>query len=141
MRNPIRLSCILLLSILPTVGQAQQRILLVGVKQAKECEFATRPLQADLRQINFPPNWTFVVACNPIAWQALQRMADAAQTNTAFTNLHGNVTVLNGGMYRATLPLRGTLHLTPIAVLEHEFGHIVCACQDELKADRAAGYR
>jgi hypothetical protein len=124
----------------PALAQSQ-RILVVGVKQVADCQFATRPLQADLRQINFPRNWTFVVACNPIAWDNLQTKADAFETHTAFTNLHRRMTVLNGWMYREALPLPGTAHSTPSMVLRHELGHIVCACPDEVQADRAGGIR
>ncbi len=140
MRNPIRLVCILLLSMLPSSGQAQ-RILVVGVRQKADCEFATRPLQADLRQVSFPGNWTLLVACNFIAWQNLRRRADALQTNTAFTNLPGHLTVLNGAIYREMPPLKGSHFLTPASVLKHELGHIICACGDEARANRAADLR
>ena len=140
MRNPIRLVCILLLSMLPSSMQAQ-RILVVGVRQRTECEFATRPLQADLRKVSFPKDWTLLVACNSVAWQNLRRRADALQTNTAFTNMAGHLTVLNGAIYRDMPPLRGTAFLTPSGVLKHELGHIVCACNDEFQADRAGNVR
>ena len=81
----------------------------------------------------------FVVACNPTAWEELQRNADASGTSTAFTNVRGHITILNGTIYLQSLPLRGTTHRTPRMVLEHEYGHLVFQCGDEGKADRAVG--
>lgn len=138
MKNPYRLSCILLLSMLPVAAPAQ-KILVAGVKQVASCEFAVRALQADLRTMDFPKDWTFVIACTQIAWEKLQRKADTLQTNTGFTNVQGRITVINARIYFEMPPLSGTTHPTPQLVLQHERGHIVCGCNDEWKADRAAG--
>ena len=138
MRNPYRLSCILLFFMLPVAAPAQ-KILVAGVKKVAACEFAVRPLQADLRTTHFPKDWTFVLACTQTAWEKLQRLADAFQTNTGFTNVPGRITVINARIYLEMPPLSGTTHPTPKLVLQHERGHIVCGCNDEWKADRAAG--
>jgi hypothetical protein len=122
-----------------TVCAHAQRILVAGVKQPADCQFATAPLIKDLRGIGFPRDWTIVVACNPIEWQKLQRKGDAFGTNTAYTNLDGRITVVNAEIYRESLLLHGTTHSTPKLVLEHEHGHVVCQCNDEGQADRAAG--
>jgi len=58
---------------------------------------------------------------------------------TAFTNLKGRLTVLNGMIYLQPVPLRGTNQRTPKSVLQHELGHILCKCSDEAKADKTAG--
>lgn len=138
MRNPYRLSCILLFFMLPVAAPAQ-KIVVAGVKEAADCAFAAHPLQADLRTAHFPADWTFVLACTPIVWEKLQRMADAFETNTGFTNLQGRITVLNGRIYLEMPPLSGTTHPTAKLILQHEHGHILCGCNDEWKADRAAG--
>jgi len=108
-----------------------------GVTRVADCEFATKPLLADLQAVRYPHKWTIVVACNGIVWQRLQRRADAQGTNTAFTNLQHGITVLNGLMYLEMVPLRGSVHARPRLVLKHEYGHILCKCQDEIVADRA----
>lgn len=136
MRNPIRLLGILLLFALPLSSHAQ-RILVVGAKRVASCDFATRPLMHDLRTAHYPVEWTIVVACNQVVWEQLRQKADALQTNTAFTNLKKRITVINGDIYRATLPLLGARR-TPELVLQHEMGHILCGCDDEEAADHVA---
>jgi hypothetical protein len=116
-----------------------QRIVVLGVSTADMCTFATKPLIQDLKDISFPKDWTIAVACTPAIWERLQRKRDDFNTVTAFTNLKGRLTVLNGIIYLQPLPLRGTNHWTPKIVLKHEHGHILCNCDDEAKADKAAG--
>ena len=139
MRHPIRLSGIVLLSVLP-VSTSAQHILVVGVKEVSRCEFATDPLIRDLQTVPYPANWTIVVVCDQVAWEQTRRKADALQTNTAFTNLRNRITVINGDIYRAVLPLQGT-HRNPRTILQHEAGHIICNCDNENTADVAAGIR
>ena len=139
MRNPIRLSGILLLSALSIASHAQ-RVYVTGVKRVTNCEFATRPLIADLQELRYPKEWNILVACNRLVWERLQRNADAFETKTAFTNLQGRLTVLNGEIYQEMPPLRGTDHRTPRLVLKHELGHIICGCDDEERADRVGEY-
>lgn len=137
--NPFRLRCILLLSVVLSSTVHGQKIFVVGVSRPDTCAFATRPLIQDLNGVGFPKDWTIVVACNPTAWEELQRKADAFGTSTAFTNVRGNITILNGTIYLQSLPLSGTTHRTPRMVLKHEYGHLVCQCRDEGKADSAGG--
>jgi hypothetical protein len=124
-----------------TVCAHTQRIVVAGVKHPADCQFATAPLIKDLRGIGFPRDWTIVIACNRIMWEKLQRNGDAFGTTTAYTNLVGRITVVNAKIYRESLPLRGTVHSTPKLVLEHEHGHLLCQCNDEGQADRAAAER
>ena len=139
MLNPFRLEHILLLCITLSTTVHGQKIFVVGVSRPETCAYATRPLIQDLSGIGFPKDWRFAVACTPIAWEQLQRIGDAARTHTAFTNLKGRITILNGAIYLQSLPLHGTIHRTPRTVLEHEYGHLVCNCADEANADIAAG--
>jgi hypothetical protein len=118
------------------LSTSAQKILVVGVNRVASCEFATQPLVHDLVGLGYPRDWTIVVACTKIVWQELQHRADAQQTETAFTSLDHRMTVLNGEIYRESLPLRWTTHRTPRLVLKHEAGHILCRCPDEDAADR-----
>jgi hypothetical protein len=138
-RNPVRLAAILLLFALSITSHAQS-IYVAGVKQVSDCEFAIRPLIADLQELRYPKEWNVLIACNQLVWDQLKRNADVLETNTAFTNLSGHVTVLNGEIYREMLPLRGTGHRTPQLVLKHELGHVICGCGSEARADRAVGH-
>ena len=136
MRNPFRVVCIL--TLFAACVQAQQ-VFVAGSKTVVGCGYAVRPLVADLNAVRFPSDWTVVVACTPTMWSYLQAKADAGETATAFTNLRGRVTVVNGAIYLETPPLHGTPHRTPRTVLQHERGHILCRCSDEQKADSLSG--
>lgn len=122
---------------LPLGSAFAQKIQVAGVKKAMDCELVTRPLLADLPAVGFPEDWTIIVACNQEVWRLLQRRANATLTNTAFTQVENRITVINGMMYMETLPLKGSTHATPLAVLKHEHGHILCNCNDERKANAA----
>ena len=135
MKKSLWLSCILLVFVQSTFA----KVLVAGVKDAAACSYATEPLTEDLKDIGFPKDWTIVVACDQLVWEKLQRKGDAFRTSTAFTNLAGHITVVNGAIYLQMFPLRGTRYSTPKEVLEHENGHIRCKCNDEGKADKAAG--
>ncbi len=137
--NPLRLGSILLFSTAVLGTLQSQTILVAGVLRPEKCAFATKPMIQDLKGIGFPHDWTFVVACSSTAWEKLQRKGNVFGTNTAFTNLKGRMTILNGKIYQQSLPLCGTSHRTPKSVLRHEYGHIVCKCNDEARADEAAG--
>jgi len=138
--NPLRLGYILLLAGILSTTVVAQKVLVVGVKRPETCAFATGPLIEDLKDVSFPKDWRIAIACTAIAWKELQRKGDAFATNTAYTNLKGRITILNGAIYQQPLPLRGTTRRTPKNVLRHELGHIVCQCGDEDKADHAAGF-
>lgn len=138
MKNPFRLGFILLLSTALSSMLQAQKIVVLGVPAADKCTFATKPLIEDLKSIGFPKDWTIAVACTPDIWERLQRKRDDFNTVTAFTNLKGRLTVLNGAIYLEPVLLRGTRHWTPRSVLAHELGHILCNCDDEAKADKAA---
>lgn len=133
-----RLGPLLLLSTALSATLQAQRIVVLGVPAADMCAFATNPLIEDLKGIGFPKDWTIAVACTPAIWERLQRKRDDFNTVTAFTNLKGRLTVLNGTIYLEPVPLQGTRHWTPRIVLRHELGHILCNCDDEAKADKAA---
>jgi hypothetical protein len=135
--NPFRLGSILLVSVVLFSPLPAQKIVVLGATP-DSCIFATKPLIQDLKGIAFPEDWTIAVACTPIIWERLQRKRGDFNTVTAFTNLEGRLTVLNGAIYLEQIPLRGTNHWTPKTALQHEFGHILCKCSDEAKADKAA---
>ena len=134
MKHHPRLVCILLslTSYLPI--RAQVVVQLAGVQHPAQCEYATAPLLDMLNTYaKFPPGWRIVIACSDIAWQALRMHADAMDTNHAFTNMKGQVTVINGAIFCS--PEVGR---PPQRVLAHELGHIKCNCNDEGRAEKYA---
>ncbi len=135
MRNPIRLGVIVVLSLMSLKTHAQQ-VFAAGVKDVEACEFALRPLLADLQSIRYPHDWRIIVACNGPTWARLQGKFDAGLTRTAFTNVKWRITILNGEIYCEPLPLTGTRHRNPRLVLKHELGHVLCKCESEQEADR-----
>jgi hypothetical protein len=138
--NPFRLGSILLVSAVLSDALPAQKIVVVGATP-DQCAFATKPLIRDLKGIGLPKDWTIAVACTPHVWESLRRKGDSLNTVTAFTYMESRTTVLNGEIYRQSIPLQGTMHITPRSVLEHEYGHILCNCDDEAKADKAADLR
>ena len=135
--NPFRLGSILLVSVALLSPLRAQKIVVVGATP-DQCTFATKPLIQDLKGITFPKDWTIAVTCTSATWERLRRKRDDLNTVTAFTNLRGRLTVLNGAIYLQSIPLQGTVHWTPRSVLKHEYGHILCNCDDEARADKAA---
>ncbi len=101
----------------------------------KTCPVIRSAVQ-EVANVPFPDGWTVVVACNYVIWEMLQQKGDALGTNTAFTNVTGQITVVNGRMF-----LKNTVGRPPHRVLLHEIGHIRCNCGDETWAEGwAAGY-
>ena len=133
MKALLRVLSILTVLATPATGQ---KVFVAGTKTVAECDYAVRPLVSDVIAVGFPRDWSLVVACTPAMWEHLRARADARATQTAFTNLAGRITVVNGAIYLEPLPLRGTVHRTPRIVLQHERGHIFCNCGEEWKADR-----
>jgi hypothetical protein len=98
-----------------------QQISVTNIKD-KTCMATAHEVQAFSHQLNFPANWTIVVACGPLDWDNIQKRADAYKTNTGFTILENKLTIIYA------------LNFQP-RVLRHERGHIACNCNDEEKAE------
>lgn len=141
MKNLFRLTCILLLSVSGAVAQANAavKVVLVGVKIPRECP-ALAPLATDLKGVKFPDGWTIYVACTDGAWDDAGRRLDTlGKTNAGITSRAAHFTIINGAVYSPTFDWTGTHQRTGKEVLMHELGHILCRCNDEDKANKAAG--
>jgi hypothetical protein len=138
-QKSLRLSCILSVVTLCSVAHASVKVVSVGVKTPRECP-ALPPLVADLKDVQYPDGWTVYVACTARAWDDAGRQLDTrGRTNAAMTSRAGHFTVINGAVYSSSFDWAGTRQRTGKEVLRHERGHILCRCNDEDKADRAAG--
>jgi hypothetical protein len=122
-----------------SLSATAQNILVAGVERPAQCDTLTGQLITKLKGIGYPQNWTIVVACTRSAWDQLRSRANALHTITAFTNLEQRLTVINGEILRRPFPLPGTSHKNARDILRHEHGHILCACGDELRADKIEG--
>jgi hypothetical protein len=78
----------------------------------------------------YPKDWTIVVACSDADWEFLQRKADAFETDHAFTNFQGKITVIRGEVFLNPPQFRPAR-----LILLHELGHIVCHCDSEDRAE------
>ena len=106
--------------------EAKSRILLLG-GTAENCKGEFLPIRDTLNTLPIPDDWTFVVACSPIAWDNLLRRIDGlGKTNTAFTNLEVHYTYFNGSNFSPR-------------VAAHELGHILGQTADHEKAE-ATGF-
>jgi hypothetical protein len=95
-----------------------------------------KPAVFEIARVPFPAGWTVVVACNEMQWFLLQRKGDAQDTQSAFTNVKGQITVIRGAIFLRAVGVPSAHH-----VLLHEIGHIRCHCGDEGNAEAwAASY-
>ncbi len=124
---------LLLLLTLPTISSIARAKATVKVWATDKVCPCLQVAAEEVAKVPFPDGWTVVVACNDIHWQMLQRKADALATNNAFTNVDGQITVVNGRLF-----LRKTVGRSPHQVLLHELGHVLCNCGDEAWAERWA---
>jgi hypothetical protein len=138
-KKSLRLLCILSVLAPCSVAHASVKVVTVGVKTPTECP-ALRPLIADLEDVQFPDGWTVYVACTARAWDdAGRQLQTRGRTNAAMTSQAGHFTVINGAVYSPSFDWAGTRQRTGMEVLRHERGHILCRCNNEDRADKAAG--
>ncbi len=75
----------------------------------------------------------WVVVCSLDPWNyALHKAGAWGRTNTAFTNVSGKTTFINGAVFEEPEHFyRQTIY--------HEAGHVICACGNEARANQEAG--
>jgi hypothetical protein len=129
-------SILLLISLFKVAGAASQPesalyIKAFGVKRVGDCRRQIAMLSAELQSLHFPKGWTIAVACTAVAWTESLRLAGYPPSDSAFTSLHAQITVLNGAVFsRLQSEYRRTI--------AHELGHIACHCTNEVRADAMA---
>ena len=139
MKKSLRLLCILSVLTPCRVAHASVKVVSVGVKTPTECP-ALAPLVADLKDVQFPDGWTVYVTCTANAWDDAGRQLDTkGRTSVAMTSQAKRFTVINGAVYLSSFDWTGTHQRTGKQVLRHERGHILCRCNNEDRADKAAG--
>lgn len=114
-----------------TIPAKPARFTFIGVKRAEDCGPALIALQKELETLEYPPDWTFKIACTSLLWERVQRKADHPDAPFAISELKHRITFFNAAMFReARYVYRRTMR--------HELGHIRCGCKDEDIAERWA---
>ena len=134
MKNLFRLAAIIA-ALVHSVSAAN--VVALGVNKPADCA-ALAPLLEDLKTVQFPTNWTVYVACSNIAWQrVIQREDVEGLTSVGITDRVHKLTIINGAMYSPLFSFDRQVQRTPVRILKHELGHIIC---DSRKEDVANGF-
>jgi len=133
-KNLFRLAAIIA-ALVNTVSAAN--IVALGVNKPADCP-ALRPLLEDLKAVQFPNNWTVYVACSDVVWQKIIQREDVeGLTSVGITDRVHKLTIINGAMYSPLFSFDRQVQRTPVRILKHELGHIIC---DSRKEDVADGF-
>ena len=128
MKSFLRLFCILTLLCGSAVAQ-NYKIETLGASPAA-CSYAVTPLLAELKTMDYPDGWTFVVVCTDGEWDSLTRKIERLKlTDTAGTLPDKHVTILRGQIFAHQIG-----HGYRFTLL-HELGHVLLNTLDEGKAD------
>lgn len=114
-----------------SISDPGPKITLFGVKTIEQCSPALKALQAELKTLNYPPEWKVGILCTPVAWNELVRKSELSNVHTGITELKEKYTFLNGAIFTGwPQEYRHTI--------AHELGHIYCNCVSEYKAEKLA---
>ena len=128
MKNLFRLAAIIA-ALVNSVSAAN--IIALGVNKPADCS-ALAPLLEDLKTVQFPHNWTVYIACSDVTWQkVIQREDVEGLTSVGITDRVHRLTIINGAMYSPLFSFHRQVQRTPVRILKHELGHIVCDSRRE----------
>ena len=128
MKNLFRLAAIIA-ALVSSVSAAN--IIALGVNKPTDCA-ALAPLLEDMKTVQFPNNWTVYIACSDVTWQkVIQREDVEGLTSAGITDRVHKLTIINGGMYSPLFSFDRQVQKTPVRILKHELGHIVCDSRKE----------
>lgn len=134
MKSFLRLFCILILLSIGCNAQSQPqyKIETLGATPSA-CMYAVTPLLAEIKTMDFPDGWTFVVVCTDVEWDGLTRKIERLkQTDTAATIPQNKMTIVRGAIFTHTFG-----HGYRFTLL-HELGHVLGNTMEEGKADKYA---
>jgi len=98
--------------------------------KARSCELLAEPVERQLKMLDAPGDWQWVVLDEKDWRQATGRFHVAEQSANAFTVLQLRITFLSEEYLQRNRPL------PVLDVLAHELGHIRCVCGSEREARR-----
>jgi hypothetical protein len=101
-----------------------------------ECIVAGDTLNEQLKAFPRPDSWTFIVACDDMAWTDLMLTARNVQGRLIYgaTNPDNHTTLLRG----TTLRGEGDNRMTAEHLVSHELAHIYMHSSDENRVDKQA---
>jgi hypothetical protein len=127
-KNLFRLAAIIA-ALVNSVSAAN--IIALGVNKPADCP-ALASLLDDLKTVQFPNGWTVYIACSDVTWQkVIQREDVEGLTSAGITDRVHKLTIINGGMYSPLFSFDRQVQKTPVRILKHELGHIVCDSRKE----------
>jgi hypothetical protein len=109
----------------PALGQS---VVCSKSLSAKSCELLAEPVEAALKELDAPADWTWVIL-NGKDWRRATRMFKTEKNTTAaFTVFEVRTTFFSADYLQRRRPL------VPTEVIAHELAHILCNCRNEMKA-------
>jgi hypothetical protein len=106
-------------------------IVALGVNKPADCS-ALPLLLDDMKTVQFPANWTVYIACSDVTWRkVIQREDVEGLTSAGITDRAHKLTIINGAMYSSFFSFGRQVQKTPLRILKHELGHIVCDSRKE----------
>ena len=109
-----------------------QRVVCSQAMRASTCDLLAVPMEKELKLLNAPTDWTWVILDGRDWREASRRFKTEGLTNKAFTVLELRTTFFRGEFLEQHRP-RPT-----IEILAHEMAHIQCTCKNEKKAEGLA---
>jgi hypothetical protein len=128
----ILLSGSLLLNLLfPHLASAQS-VVCSKTMEAKSCDLLAEPVEAVLKELEAPADWTWVILDGQEWKRAARRFKTEKNTSAAFTVFEVRTTFFSADYLQRRRPQ------VPTEVIAHELAHILCKCRSEMKAKKLA---
>jgi hypothetical protein len=121
-----------LLALGSALPASAQSVVCSRTLNVKTCDLLAEPLEAELRMLKAPAEWTWVILDGE-DWRRASRMFKTEKiTTAAFTVLELRTTFFSADYVQRRRPR------PCVDVLAHELGHIACNCGSEMKAEKTA---
>ena len=137
MTNPLRLGCILFVSVLQCTTTVTPAIAGIKIFMVGQCGTVADSLSMTIAPLPYPADWAFYIACTPQTWTAIVHQYHV-HTNMAFSDRKKHITMLNGAMF-SLRPRDKQFEAPADVILRHELGHFVCGTELEAPAIRYSG--
>jgi hypothetical protein len=95
---------------------------------AKSCDLLAEPVEAVLKELEAPADWTWVILGGRDWRRATKMFKTEKNTSAAFTVFEIRTTFFSAEYLQRRRPE------VPTEVIAHELAHILCNCRSEMKA-------
>jgi hypothetical protein len=114
------------------LGPARPGVVHTHANPARCSEYIAMAQKVIQQFPSIPSSHQWVVVCSLDSWNfALRKAGGWGRTNSAFTNVDNDITLMNGAIFEEDERFYKQTIL-------HEAGHVKCRCEDETKANTAA---